>query len=50
MKNKKTYEVPTLMVTEIETEDIITISTLIGQNIIDAQQHLGYDTIMIDFE
>ena len=53
MKNfdtKKKYESPILMVTELETEDVITISALIGQDIIDAHQHLGYGTVLVDFE
>ncbi len=49
MKNKKTYEVPTLMVTEIETEDIMLASSLIGENLRETDNLLGYDTIEIDF-
>ena len=47
---KKKYEAPLLIVTCLETEDVITISALIGQDIIDAHQHLGYGTVLVDFE
>lgn len=33
MKNKKTYEVPVLTVTELETEDVILVSRLVGSEI-----------------
>ncbi len=49
IKNKKIYEVPALLVTEIEAEDIIAVSGLIGEEIRINGEALGYDTIEIDF-
>ena len=51
--NKKIYEIPSLMVTELETEDIITESALIDQDFItdiNAEDVLGYVQIEVDFE
>ena len=47
---KKTYEIPSLKVTEIETEDVIAISILMGQDIINDAKTLGYGTIQVDFK
>ena len=47
---KKTYEIPALNVTEIETEDVIAISILMGQDIINDAKTLGYGTIQVDFK
>ena len=51
--NKKIYEIPALTVTEIETEDVITESSLVDQDILDKINEqsdiLGYTTIEVDF-
>ena len=47
---KKVYEIPVLNVTEIETEDVIAISILMGQDIINDAKTLGYGTIQVDFK
>ena len=41
MKNKKIYEVPALFVTELETEDIMLASDLLGQELIASGEILG---------
>ena len=46
---KKVYEIPALNVTEIETEDIIAVSILMGQDIINEEKTLGYGKVQIDF-
>ena len=45
---KKKYEAPAFAVTVVETNDVITVSALIGQNSIGTTA-LGYATIEIDF-
>jgi len=51
--NKKIYEIPALTVTEIETEDVITESSLIDQDFINdignQSDILGHVTIEVDF-
>ncbi|MBR2884416.1 MAG: hypothetical protein IKB93_06435 [Clostridia bacterium] len=44
MKKKK-YEAPTIYVTEIETEDIILTSGLLGSEILERNEILGHGTI-----
>ena len=52
MMKKKIYEVPSLAVTEIETKDVVTVSGLIGDNLLAGDKALGYgkiEWIEIDF-
>ena len=48
-KMKKIYEIPSLKVTEIEAEDIIAVSILMGQDIINEEKTLGYGKVQVDF-
>ena len=41
MKNKKIYEVPALFVTELETEDIMAQSALMGWDLIQSGEILA---------
>ena len=48
---KKIYESPALMVTELETEDIMAASDLLGWEIINSGEVLGHGTIeMIEID
>ena len=48
MKNKKIYEVPALCVTELETEDIMAASDLLGWDLVQSGELLGSGEIEFD--